>query len=235
MDFVVVNGENAAGGHGLTPATARELRQAGADVITSGNHIWDRPEIRGYLEDHPRVLRPENYPATEPGRGLYVGSHDDVPVAVINLQGLVFMETLGDPFRTADRLLEELSDQARIVLVDFHAEATSEKIAMGWFLDGRVSAVLGTHTHVATADARVLPRGTACMTDVGMTGAHDSILGVEKSEVLDRFLTRRRIPFTPAERDVRLCGALIDVSPTDGRAASIRRIELGEEELGGSP
>lgn len=230
-DLVIVNGENAAGGRGLTPATAKELLRAGADVVTTGNHIWDRPEIGPYLDRQPRVIRPENVPAPAPGRGCYLGEAGGTSFAVINLLGRVFMEPAGDPFRAADRLLERLGE-ARVILVDMHAEASSEKIALSWYLDGRVSAVIGTHTHVATADARTLPLGTACITDVGMTGAHDSVLGVDKSEVLDRFLHGRRIPFTTAEGDVRLCGAVLDVCSNTGRSRSIDRIEVTAEELG---
>lgn len=232
-EVVIVNGENAAGGHGLTPSTAKELLRSGADVVTTGNHIWDRGEIRPYLDEQPRILRPDNFTGSEPGSGCFVGEHEGRPFVVINLLGRVFMSPVRDPFGAAERRLEQLDSRARIVVVDFHAEATSEKIALSWHLDGRVSAVIGTHTHVATADARVLPLGTACITDVGMTGAHDSVLGVEKAEVLERFLHGRRIPFTTADGDVRLCGAMLDVDDSSGRSRSIERVELAEIDLGG--
>lgn len=188
-DAVVVNGENSAGGNGMTAQTVGELFAAGTDVITSGNHIWDRREIVPILKTDPRVLRPANYPGDAPGGGCHtIRTAAGVSVAVINLMGRVFMADLDDPFREADRLLASLGAGTRVILVDFHAEATSEKIALGWYLDGRVSAVVGTHTHVPTADARVLPGGTAYITDVGMTGPYDSVIGVEKSLVLQRFL-----------------------------------------------
>ena len=230
-DLVVVNGENSAGGLGITPGTAEEIFAAGADVITTGNHVWDRREIEPYLEEHDRLLRPANYPAPSPGGGVCIlEARDGTPVAVMNLVGRVFMADTDDPFRTADAILAEIEGRAQVVLVDFHAEATSEKIGLGWYLDGRVTAVVGTHTHVATADARVLPQGTAFITDVGMTGPHDSVLGVEKSAVLQRFLTQRRTRFSPASGDVRLCGVLIDATPATGRAEGIRRIELAEDD-----
>lgn len=223
-DLVVVNGENAAGGTGLTPATARDILDAGGDVITSGNHIWDRKEILPYLDAEERVLRPANYPGPAPGAGLLVAqARDGTPVAVVNLMGRVHMRDVDDPFRTADAILRELDGRAAVVLVDFHAEATSEKIALGWYLDGKVTAVLGTHTHVPTADERILPGGTAYISDVGMTGPYDSVIGVEKSQVIERFLTQRPVRFKPASGDPRLAGVLVEARPTDGRAVSIRR------------
>jgi len=233
-DLVVVNGENAAGGNGLTPATADEIFRAGSDVVTSGNHIWDRKEIHPYLDRHERLLRPANYPDPAPGGGVCVlEAHDGTPTAVVNLMGRVFLAALDDPFRAADAILRELRDRARVILVDFHAEATSEKVAFGWHLDGRVAAVVGTHTHVPTADERVLPRGTAFITDVGMTGPYDSVIGVDKSLVLDRFLSQRPARFTPATGDVRLASVVIEVSPRTGLAESIRRLEVREEDAGG--
>ncbi len=229
-DLVVVNGENAAGGNGLTPSTADEIFRAGADVVTSGNHIWDRSEIHAYLDRHERLLRPANYPDPAPGGGVCVlEALDGTPTAVVNLMGRVFLALLDDPFRAADEILHELRDRARVVVVDFHAEATSEKIAFGWHLDGRVAAVVGTHTHVPTADERVLPGGTAFITDVGMTGPYDSVIGVEKSLVLARFLSQRPARFTPATGDVRLASVVIDVSPRTGLAESIERLEIREE------
>ncbi len=229
-DLVVVNGENAAGGSGLTPQTADDLFRAGSDVVTSGNHIWDRKEIHAYFDHHERLLRPANYPDPAPGGGVCLLSVEDgTPVAVVNLMGRVFMGALDDPFRAADEILREIGDRARIVVVDFHAEATSEKMAFAWHLDGRVSAVVGTHTHVPTADERVLPGGTAFITDVGMTGPYDSVIGVEKSMVLERFLSQRPVRFVPATGDVRLAAVLIEVSPQTGLAQSIRRIEVRED------
>jgi len=229
-ELVVVNAENSAGGAGVTPATADELLAAGANVLTSGNHIWDRREIRPYLDQGDRLLRPANYPDPAPGVGVCIGQAEDgSPVAVVNLIGRVFMGNFDDPFRTMDEILDELDDRARMILVDFHAEATSEKVAMGWYLDGRVSAVIGTHTHVATADECVLPGGTAYITDVGMTGPHDSIIGVPKEQVLERFLTQRPVRFNAADSDPRLSAVLIEVSPQDGKARSIRRLVYREE------
>jgi metallophosphoesterase (TIGR00282 family) len=230
-DLIVVNGENSAGGHGITPATARELFRAGADVITSGNHIWDRREVLPLLESEPRLLRPANYPDPAPGAGVHLFNHPEVgPVAIVNLMGRLFMQHVDDPFRAIDDILDELNGRARLILVDFHAEATSEKVAFGWHVDGRVTAVVGTHTHVPTADERVLPGGTAYISDVGMTGPYDSVIGVDKAAVLERFRTQRPVRFSPAERDGRLCAVLIEADQNTGRAASIRRIEWRREE-----
>ena len=226
-ELVVVNGENAAGGAGLTPATAKALFRAGADVITTGNHVWDRGEIGPLLEGDNRVLRPANYPDPAPGGGVcLLQARDGTPAAVINLMGRVFMRNIDDPFRVADEILRELAERCRVIVVDFHAEATSEKIAIGWYLDGRVTAVVGTHTHVTTADQRILPGGTAYITDVGMTGPFDSVIGVEKKNVLDRFLTQRPSRLTTATEDVRLSAVVIETSPTDDRAIAIDRIQL---------
>ena len=228
-DLIVVNGENSAGGHGITPSTARELFRAGADVITTGNHIWDRKEIHGMLEQEERLLRPANYPEPAPGGGVcMVEARDGTRVGVVNLMGRVFMAQLDDPFRMVDEILEELRPQTDAIVIDFHAETTSEKIAFGWHVDGRASAVLGTHTHVPTADARVLPGGTAYITDVGMTGPYDSVIGMEKEQALERFLTQRPVRFSPAEGDVRLAGVRVEISPQDGRALSIERVERAE-------
>ena len=233
-DLVVVNGENAAAGNGITPEQADEIFRAGADVITSGNHVWDRKEIIPYLRSHERLLRPANYPDPAPGAGVcLVDGRGHPPAAVVNLMGRVFMADVDDPFRTIDGILDELADRAAMVLVDFHAEATSEKIAFGWYVDGRVTAVIGTHTHVPTADARVLPGGTAYVSDVGMTGPHDSVIGMDKRIVLERFLTQRPARLAPAEGDVRLAGALVETEPDGRRARDIRRIELAEAELAG--
>jgi hypothetical protein len=226
----VANGENSAGGFGITPSLAEELFELGIDVITTGNHVWDKQEIVEYYkmaDGNPhsparKVLRPANYAAGLPGWGLYEGTKNGVPYAVINLQGRVFMVSNDDPFRMADKLLAEV--KAKVIFVDVHAEATSEKISMGWYLDGRVTAVVGTHTHIPTADERVLPRGTAYITDVGMTGPYDSVIGVKKELVIGRFLNNMPVRFEPAVGDVRLCAIIVDSDNTTGLAKSIERI-----------
>ena len=228
-DLTVVNGENAAGGAGITVATAAEIFSAGADVITTGNHVWDKKDAVPLLDKNSRVLRPANYPEGTPGTGVAVVEAGGTPVAVVNLMGRVFMPHVDDPFRAADRIVESLATVTKVVLVDFHAEATSEKTALGWYLDGRVSAVIGTHTHVATADARVLPGGTAYMTDAGMTGPHRSVIGVKAEQAIQRFLTQRPLAYETAEGDVRLCAVVVDVDRASGRASSIERVEVVEE------
>ena len=229
--LVIANCENAAAGFGITPPLVEELLGLGIDVLTSGNHIWDRKEILPYFEQGAasgRLLRPANYPAA-PGTGVWVSnSRAGVPCAVLNLQGRVFMPDIDCPFKTADRLLEGLPRTVKVILVDMHAETTSEKQAMGWYLDGRVSAVLGTHTHVPTADEKILPGGTAYISDVGMTGPYAGIIGNAKESVLERFLTSMPTRFEVAEDDVHLCGALLDVDDATGRARSIERFSLPE-------
>ncbi len=235
VDLVVINAENSAGGFGLTPQLADELFDLGAHVLTTGNHVWDKREIIEYFRSVPResherprrVLRPANYPQGAPGYGVYEGVlPSGQTYAVLNLQGRVFLPAIDDPFRVADALLREV--RAKVILVDFHAEATSEKVALGWHLDGRVTAVLGTHTHVPTADERVLPGGTAYQTDVGMSGPYDSVIGVEKELVLHRFLTGMPGKFEPARGDARMCAALIECDASTGQASSIKRLMLGE-------
>jgi metallophosphoesterase (TIGR00282 family) len=235
VDLVVVNAENAAGGFGVTPGIADELFDQGAHVITTGNHVWDKREIIEYMQSAPvdshdrprRVLRPANYVAGTPGYGVYQGElPSGQPYAVINLQGRIFMASLEDPFRTADSLLQKIT--AKVIVVDFHAEATSEKVALGWYLDGRVTAVIGTHTHVPTADERVLPGGTAYQTDVGMSGPFDSVIGVEKELILARFLSGMPGKFEAAKGDPRMCAALVECDGATGRAVSIQRLMLGE-------
>lgn len=227
VDFVVANGENAAAGFGLTVEVARELYDAGVDVITSGNHIWDKKEIFGYLDQQARLLRPANYPPGLPGRGAGVfATAAGIPVGLLNLEGRAFMNNLECPFRTADALLDELSAQAKIIMVDFHAETTSEKISLGHYLDGRVSAVIGTHTHVQTADERILPGGTAYLTDVGMTGSRDSVIGIRKEEAIERFLTQLPVRFEVAKKDPWLCGVMMTIDEVSGRAQSIERIQV---------
>jgi metallophosphoesterase (TIGR00282 family) len=226
LGLVIANGENAAAGFGITPRLTVELLALGIDVITSGNHIWDRREIMEHIAQEPRLLRPANY-VSGPGRGLYHGTtRSGVEYAVLNLQGRVFMAQSDCPFRTADRELEELPESCKIRIVDMHAEATSEKIAMGWHLDGRATAVVGTHTHIPTADERVLPGGTAYITDIGMTGPYDSIIGIKKETVLEKFLTQMPARFEPAENDVRLCAVLIQADTGTGRAVAIERLML---------
>jgi 2',3'-cyclic-nucleotide 2'-phosphodiesterase len=228
VDLVIANVENSAGGAGVTPDSAEELLACEIDLMTSGNHIWSKREIVPYL-DKPgsRLLRPANYPPGAPGRGrAVVSTPDGRKLGVLNLEGRVFMRSLEDPFRTAVAEIEALrSEGAKAILVDMHCEATSEKNAMGWFLDGKVSAVLGTHTHVQTADARVLPGGTAFVTDVGMCGPWDSVIGVRKELVIDRFLSARPVSFEPAKRDVWLQGAIVDIDDATGLARSIARVQ----------
>ena len=235
VDLVIVNAENAAGGFGLTPGIADELFDMGAHVLTTGNHVWDKKEIIDYLKSAPpdsherprRVIRPANYSPTSPGYGWYQGTlARGQEYAVINLQGRVFMANNEDPFRVADALLEKIT--AKVVVVDVHAEATSEKAAIGWYLDGRVTAVIGTHTHVPTADNRVLTGGTAYQTDVGMSGPYDSIIGVEKQLVLDRFLTGMPGKFEAAKGDPRMAALLVECDPVTGLALGTERMLLGE-------
>jgi len=219
IDLVIANGENSAAGFGITGALAEELFELNIDVITTGNHVWDKREILDYFQmvegnghgPQRRVLRPANFPA-------------EIPYAVINLQGRVFMASNDDPFRVADQLLQKI--EAKVIIVDFHAEATSEKISLGWYLDGRVTAVVGTHTHVPTADEQVLPKGTAYITDVGMTGPYDGVIGVKKELVVGKFLNGMPVRFEPATGDVRLCAVVIDCDEKTGKARDIERLML---------
>jgi 2',3'-cyclic-nucleotide 2'-phosphodiesterase len=230
LDLVVANGENASGGIGITPAVADFLLAQGIDLLTSGNHIWKHKEIKPYLEDTDRLLRPANYPPESPGRGYaVVETAAGEKVAVINLEGRVFMEPLDCPFRTADRILKELPPEIKIILVDMHAEATSEKQALGWFLDGRVSAVLGTHTHVQTADNRVLPGGTGYISDAGMTGPVDSVIGMRREIILERFWSQLPQPFKVATHNIQLQGVLLKIDP-QGRCQEIRGLQVGIKE-----
>jgi 2',3'-cyclic-nucleotide 2'-phosphodiesterase len=234
VDLTVINAENAAGGFGLTPQIAEDLFDLGADVLTTGNHVWDKQEIIEYMNsakseaDRPRrVLRPVNMHPGLPGHGVYEGTtQSGVDYAVVDLMGRVFMTGTNDPFNAASDLLPAI--KAKVIVVDFHAEATSEKVAMGWHLDGRVTAVLGTHTHIPTADERVLPNGTAFQTDVGMSGPYDSVIGVEKEMVLRRFLTGMPGKFEAAKGNPKMCAALITCDAESGRATAIQRIMLGE-------
>lgn len=223
VDFVVANAENSAGGVGLTPQTASELFEAGVDVLTGGNHTWAKREAYALLESDPRLVRPANYPPGVPGQGSTVVRRGGLSLAVLNLQGRVFMDPLDDPFRVARAEADRLRQRTPFVLVDFHAEATSEKVAMGYYLDGRVTAVVGTHTHVQTADERVLPGGTAYITDVGMTGPRDGVIGVDRQAILQRFLTQLPVRFEVASGPVQLSAVLVEAD-AEGRATSIRRI-----------
>jgi len=232
VDVTIANAENAAAGFGLTRDIGETLLDWGVDVMTSGNHIWDKKEVLEYIAVEPRLLRPANYPAGVPGRGSCVAqTRDGRSVGVINVMGRVFMAPLDDPFAVALREIDAVRHRARIIVVDVHAEATSEKIAMGWHLDGRVTAVIGTHTHVQTADERVLPGGTAYLTDAGMTGPHDSIIGMEKEPSLARFLNGMPTKFEPASGNRRLNGAIIEADDKTGRATKITRISYSAEEL----
>jgi metallophosphoesterase (TIGR00282 family) len=226
IDFAVVNVENAAGGFGVTAQIARQILEAGADVMTSGNHIWDKKEIVEYITKENLLLRPANFPAGTPGVGhvsVKCGPHK---IAVLNLMGRVFMLPIDCPFRKADEILPELRKDTPIILVDMHAEATSESLAMGWYLDGRVSAVVGTHRHVQTADERVLPGGTAYITDLGLTGPTDGVIGVDRDQIIQRFLQQMPIRFETAKGPAALQGVVIALDPDTGRASSIRRLRI---------
>lgn len=231
-DLIVVNVENAAAGFGITPEIAGKLFDAGADVLTTGNHVWDKKEIFGYLDREPRLLRPTNYPDPCPGTGSYVATTSSgVDVAVVNVQGRVFMPLIDCPFQAMDRELDVLTKKTEIVLVDLHAEATSEKMALAWYLDGRVSAVVGTHTHVPTADERILPKGTAYVTDLGMCGAYDSVIGIEPETSLPRFLKAMPTKFEPAKSNPWMCGVIVEIDEASGLARDIRRFKLTEADL----
>lgn len=228
IDLVIANAENAAGGMGVDVKSAEELLSAGAHVLTSGNHIWKKKEIYSYLNSESRLLRPANFPEGAPGVGWYKWRNDRALSAlIINLQGRVFMPNhVDDPFRCVDRILREHAQHTPVVIVDMHAEATSEKNAMGWYLDGRASAVFGTHTHIQTADERILPGGTAFITDVGMCGPFDSIIGIERELVIEGFLSQLPRKFEVAEANVVLQGVVVDVDDKSGRASEIRRLRL---------
>jgi 2',3'-cyclic-nucleotide 2'-phosphodiesterase len=232
VDLVIANAENAAAGFGITREIGDQLLDWGVDVMTSGNHIWDKKEALDYIGTEPRLLRPANYPAGAPGNSTYVARTDHgSSVGVINVMGRVFMPLVDDPFAAVLKAVDALSQRARILIVDFHAEATSEKIAMGWHLDGKVTAMIGTHTHVQTADERVLPRGTAYLTDVGMTGPHDSVIGVAVEAALGRFLSGLPAKFDTATANPRLNAALIDADEDTGRATAIERLSYALDEL----
>lgn len=233
LDLVVANGENAAAGAGITRDNADEIFKAGVHVITGGNHIWDKKEIIEFIDREPRLLRPANYPPGTPGRGAtLVRTDEGIVVGVLSVMGRVFLSTIDDPFAVAEREVTALRDQgAAVILVDMHAETTSEKIALCWCLDGRVTAVIGTHTHVQTADERILPGGTACLTDAGMTGPHDGVIGMDRVGVLTRFRTGMPARFEPASGDPRLNGAIVTADPGTGRATAIERLSLSAADI----
>jgi len=227
VDLVIANGENAAGGFGITEETAKDLYGCGIHLLTSGNHIWDKKDALDFIDREKNLLRPANYPQGVPGRGSgVVTTAAGIRIGVLNLEGRVFMNNIECPFRTADREVALLRQETTVILVDFHAEATSEKIALGWYLDGRVSAVIGTHTHVQTADERLLPGGTAYISDAGMTGAFDSVIGVRKEEPIERFLTQLPVKFEVAKNNLRLNGVVIEVDESSGTALGIERIAV---------
>ena len=227
IDLTIANAENAAGGFGITPPVAEELFSLGLHVLTSGNHVWDKREIYEYLEKQPRLLRPANYPDDLPGGGVYVASgRNGTSCAVINLQGRTHMPATECPFRKADRILAELDPAVKVRLVDFHAEVSSEKMAIGWHLNGRVTAVIGTHTHVPTADTRILPGGTGYQTDAGMTGPYDSVIGVETETVIRRFMTSLPMRFEAARRKPELHAVIIEADEGTGKCLSLRRYHV---------
>jgi metallophosphoesterase (TIGR00282 family) len=232
-DLVIANGENAAGGAGITRENMLEILAAGVDVITTGNHVWDKRETLEFIGNEPRLLRPANYPDGTPGAGsCVVSAKNGIKVGVINVMGRVFLHAIDDPFRAAEREIARVrGDGAQVIFVDMHAETTSEKIALSYYLDGMVTAVIGTHTHVQTADERILTGGTACLTDVGMTGPHDGVIGIEKATIIARFVTGLPARFETASGDPRMHGVVIEVDETTGRATGIARLSLGEEEL----
>lgn len=227
IDFTIANAENLAGGFGVTENTVNSILEAGVDFCTSGNHIWDRKEALNFIEHSQFLIRPANYPPTAPGRGYYIYEKSaDIKIGIMNLSGCTFMTPLENPFLLADKIVKQIKNETNVIILDFHAEATSEKVAMGWLLDGRVSAVLGTHTHVQTADEKILPGKTAFITDVGMTGGHDSIIGVEKEAVISFFMTSIPSRFTPSKSDPRMSYVIIDIDIETGLANSIERGQL---------
>jgi len=230
IDLAIMNAENLAGGFSVTPSLCEHLFAAGIDAMTSGNHIFDKKEAHEYIRKQPRLLRPANYPPETPGNGFWEAEVKGVRVAVVSMMGRVFMPPSDDPFRVVDKVLDTLSPQTKVRVVDMHAEATSEKVAMGWYLDGRVSAVLGTHTHVQTADERILPEGTAYLTDIGMTGSYSGVIGMNKADVIARFAlpTARRAEHSTGQ--VRICAAVIDIDETTGKAREIQRLNLSHEQ-----
>ncbi len=228
IEFVIANGENTAGGLGITPGVLEELLTSGIDVITSGNHIWKRKEVSEIIE-HQKLLRPANYPDVTPGKGFNVYKVNNIQIAVLNIQGRIFMDPIDCPFSIADKALDKLKN-ANIIIVDFHAEATSEKIAMGWYLDGKVTAVIGTHTHVQTSDGRILPGGTAYISDAGMTGSKSGVIGIKKEEIIKHFLTRMPFNYKSCKGDNYLEGIVMEVDEKTGRCEKLISISLKTEE-----
>lgn len=227
-ELVLANAENAAGGFGITPSVGEELFSLGIDLLTSGNHVWDKKEAEGYLAKEARVLRPANYPEEAPGTGVHILAKDGRMVGVVNIQGRAFLPAIDCPFKAADREVAQLRQVTDTILVDFHAEATAEKQAFGWYLDGRVSAVIGTHTHVQTADERILPGRTAYITDVGMTGPRDSVIGIRPEDAIQRFITQMPRKFTISDGPAHLCAVVVDIAD-DGRARSITRLQVCDD------
>jgi len=229
VDFTIANGENAAGGKGITKEVAEELFAYGIEFLTMGNHVWDQRSIMNFIDEEPRLIRPANYPVGAPGKGYGYGRAKGKKIGILNLSGRVYLQNLEDPFSGAIRWINEMKQETPIIIVDFHAEATSEKMALGWFLDGKVTALLGTHTHIQTADARLLHQGTAYITDVGMTGPRDSVLGVKKEIIINRFLTQLPAKFELASGPIQLNGVVIDVDEETGKARSIIPIQKTKE------
>ncbi len=230
IDIALMNAENVAGGFSITPPIADELFAGGIDIMTSGNHIFDKSEIIPYLEKNPRLLRPANYPPSSPGKGLFIGEVGGFRIAVLNLLGRVFMPPVDDPFRIADQCVKAIPDDVKVRLVDMHCEATSEKYAMGWFLDGKVSAVVGSHTHVQTADERILSNGTAYITDIGMTGSYAGVIGMDKYDIIERFTKFPSPRAGHAKGDVWICFVVIEIDEDTGKAAKIERFRLDHRE-----
>ncbi len=227
--LIIANGENAAGGNGITEEAAQELYDAGIDILTMGNHVWDRKEIYNFIDRDKRIIRPANYPPGTPGQGFTVVSVQDIKVGIVNLSGRVFLPPLECPFRSIDQILPLLQQETSLILVDFHAEATSEKVAFGWYVDGRVTAVIGTHTHIQTADERILPGGTGYITDVGMTGPRDSVLGVKLEAVLKKFLTLQPVRFEVAGGALQLNALFLEIDPQRNTTQAIERIQIIQE------
>lgn len=228
VDFIIANGENSAGGNGITEKIAQDLYISGIDFLTMGNHIWDNKDVFNFIDTETRMIRPANYPPDTPGKGYQIITIDNIDIGILNISGRTFMNPLDCPFRTADNAVEELKKHTNIIFVDFHAEATSEKIAMGLYLDGRVSAVVGTHTHVQTADNKLLPKGTAYITDLGMTGPINSILGVDSKRIIRKFVTQLPVRFEVASGPAQINGALIEIDTQSGKATNIERINIME-------
>ena len=227
FDLIIANGENLAGGRGITPKTAKQMFEIGIDVFTSGNHLWDKKEIIKFLLDEKRILKPANYPPQAPGNDFFIyESRKKIKIAIINLIGRAFTVTVDCPFRCADSYIKKLKEITNIVFIDFHAETTAEKMALAWYLDGKVSAIIGTHTHIQTADERILPKGTAYITDAGMTGPHDSVIGVRSQDAINRFIKQIPVRFNPAKENLKLNGVIVSIDEQNGRATDIQRLSI---------